>query len=124
MSDELIVKVKGEPDLPLDVDAALADLTGDETVMLEEYLGGWQNFDITKGSARSVIAVIWLARRQAGQKSTLGEIGQIKGLLFGDAFDIEGGEEGPPAGAATAATPSTLETSDTSGHGLSRSVTA
>lgn len=111
MSD-LIVRLKGDGAYPLDVDATLADLTGDETMMLEEYLGGWDKFAIGSGSTRSVIVTIWLAKRQAGQTVTLDEIAATKGLVFGDVFEVEEVTNGgPPDGAATAA-PDILSTPD------------
>lgn len=118
MSD-LIVRLKGEGDYPLDVEATLADLTGTETAMLEEYLGGWDNFG--GNSVRSVIVTIWLAKRQAGKTVTLEEIAATKGLIFGDAFEtVEVNGDGPPAEAATAAPniPSTPEPSETTGAGV------
>lgn len=126
----LVVKVKGDGDYELDIEETLADLTGAETIMLEEYLGGWERFDIKAGNARSVIAIIWLAKRQAGKNVSLDEIAETKGLIFGDAFDLEEVKNGgPPAPAAqdaalTSASSSSESTSETSGDGGSSSATA
>lgn len=118
MSD-LTVKIKGDGDYPLDVDATLADLTGTETAMLEDYLGGWQNFG--HGTTRGLIVTIWLAKRQAGKAVSLEEIAEMKGLVFGDAVAVDeaaGVNGGPPAEAASAATPSTEPDSVTYGVGV------
>lgn len=130
MSDDLTVKLKGIGDYPLDVGATLADLTGTETAELEEFVGGFENFDPRSGSVRSMIATIWLAKKQAGEKDTLHDVGQIKGLVFGDVFDIEEAVVNgrPPAQGADAPstdeTPGTEPTSDASGAGTSLSATA
>lgn len=117
---DLIVKLKGDGDYELDINATLAELTGAETMLLEEYLGGWDNFDVVSGSTRSVIVTIWLAKRQAGKTVTLDEIASIKGLVFGDALDVqEVNGTGPPAVAAEAASNrSTPDTSEITGVGV------
>ena len=126
---ELVVKVQGDGDYPLNIEEALADLTGAETVVLEEYLGGWDRFDIKAGNARSVIAIIWLAKRQAGKDVSLEQVAETKGLIFGDAFDLEEVKNGgPPAPAAQDAaliseSSSSASTSETSGDGDSSSAT-
>lgn len=95
---DVVVKIKGDGDYPLDVDAQLADLTGDETHDLETYIGGWNNLE--SGSTRSLIAMIWLAKRQSGKPATLAEIGQMKGIMFGDTVDVAEADDVPPAEAA------------------------
>lgn len=121
MSD-ITITIKGDGEYPLDVDETLADLTGAETIMLEEYLGGWDKFDLSGGSTRSLIVCVWLAKRQAGKKTSLDEIGEIKGLVFGDALqvDSEDTDAGPPDMAAQAAAPSSSipASSDTVGAGV------
>ena len=124
MSDQVIVKVAGE-DYPLDFEQTMADLTGEETVQLEEYLGGWEKFDLRGATTRSVIVLIWLAKRQAGKHATLEQIAQTKGLIFGDAFDIVEVEDGPPAVAPDSGrnNSSSESTSENSGAGDSSSAT-
>ncbi len=129
MSD-LIVRYQGpgdeEPkDYPLPVDDVLEDLTGTESAMLEDYLGGWGNFSVD-ASTRSAVVTIWLALRHNGQTRSIEAIEQTKGLLFGDALDIaEVDAANPPEQAADAAEPSSSpETSETSGLPPSPSDTA
>ena len=124
MSDQVIVKVAGE-DYPLDFEQTMADLTGEETVQLEEYLGGWEKFDLRGATTRSVIVLIWLAKRQAGKHATLEQIAQTKGLIFGDAFDIVEVKDGPPVVAPDSgrSSSSSESTSESSGDGNSSSDT-
>lgn len=125
MSDVLLIKLREngeEHEYPLDVEVQLAELTGIETADMEEFLGGISNFDPRSGSVRSLIVAIWLAKRQAGLKDTLYDVGQIKGLVFGDVFDIEELNGGPPAEGAQAPgspdeQPGTEPTSGDSGAG-------
>jgi len=98
----------------IDTAEVLSDLTGEETIELEDFLGGWKNFDTTGESARSLIVLVWLARRGNGQKVSIKDVSKEKGILFGDRIEIEDvepeeGSEVPPADAADAeaATPST-----------------
>ena len=122
MSVDLVVKLKDDGEYPLDVDETLADLTGTETAMIEEYLGGWEHFG--GGSTRSVIVTIWLAKRQAGLRVSLEEVAETKGLIFGDVLDLKEMNGGPPVQAAQAAAsspddqPSTDRTSEDSGTGI------
>jgi hypothetical protein len=118
---DLVIKLKGDGDYPLDINAALADLTGDETAMVEDYLGGWDNFDLTGNrTARSLIVTVWLAKRQAGKTVTLEEVAATKGLMFGDVLDMDVEDDTlPPAQAADeAATRSTPATSEPIGTGV------
>lgn len=96
---------------PLPIDDVLADLTGSETLMLEEYIGGWDKLDMSGHSTRSVIALVWLAKHHAGEDMELAEIEEMKGLVFGNTVEVV---DGPPDGAADAAS-SSPETSDSSG---------
>lgn len=119
---DLIVTLNGR-EYELEVEATLADLTGAETLMLEEYLSGWEHFG--SGTTRSAIVTIWLAKRQAGEQVSLEEIEGVKGLLFGGALELSEVNGGPPAEAAVAATPSTPSPSEsTSGIGDSKSDSA
>lgn len=102
MNDDLLIKIKDDGEYPLDVDETLANLTGLETAELEEFLGGFEYYDPRNGGTRSIIATIWLAKKQAGQNVSLHDVGQIKGLVFGDAFDMEELNGGPPAEGAEA----------------------
>jgi hypothetical protein len=116
---DLVIKLKGDGEYPLDIEATMADLTGDETAMIEDYLDGLDNFDLQgRKSTKSVIVAVWLAKRQAGRHVTLAEVGAIKGLMFGDVLDMGEDAEVPPAEAAKAATPSTPETSAPIGVGV------
>lgn len=126
MSDDLLIKLKDDTgemqEYPLDVEETLANLTGLETAEVEEFLGGFEYFDPRSGNARSVIVTIWLAKKQAGENATLNDVGQLKGLIFGDRFDVEELNGGPPAPGADAPSspdeqPGTELTSDDSGAG-------
>lgn len=112
----------------IDVAQTLEDLTGEETLAVEEFLGGWENFDQTGESARSFMLLYWLAKRGSGEKITLKDVLQEKGLLFGNRVDLEDMEDdsdSPPAEApaegATHSTPSVP--SVVSGAGLSPNAT-
>ena len=132
MSDDLLIKLKDDAgemqSYPLDVDETLANLTGLETADLEEFLGGFEYFDPRQGGTRSIIATIWLAKKQAGENVTLNDVGNIKGLIFGDRFDLEEMNGSPPAPGADAPSsadeqPGTEPTSEPSGAGVSLSAT-
>lgn len=73
-------------------DDALASLTGKESVRVEDYLGGFENFG--RQVARSTVVTVWLALRAAGQPRTFDEIEQIPGLVFGGIVTDDG--EGEP----------------------------
>lgn len=110
MSDTLL-KIGGK-DYPLPLEDVLADLTGAESIMLEDYLGGWEHFSITSGTTRSVVVLVWLAKHHAGEKVEITDIEAMKGLVFGDAVEVE---ERPPDLAASAAPESSQETSAING---------
>lgn len=132
MPVDLRVTIDGEV-IEIDTEKELADLTGEETLAIEDFLGGWQNFDRRSGSARSVYVLYWLARRSKDPKVKLDDVKKEKGILFGDRmelddldadgkpieYDEEGNPKNPPAEAADeAATPSTTpDGSETSGTG-------
>lgn len=126
MSDMLVVKVRGEGDYELDVEQTMADLTGSETLELEEFLGGWDKFDLTGATTRSIVVLVWLAKRAAGKKASLEEILDMRGLVFGDAIELEEAKEGPPAEAPDSghSSSSSESTSDLYGAGGSSSATA
>ena len=116
---DLRVTVDGDV-YEISISDVLEDLTGEETLLVEEFLGGWENFDQTGESAKSVILLYYLAKRGHNAKVTLKEILKEKGLLFGDRIELEDldeeGEPSPPdEGGETPSTPS--ETSDDSGTG-------
>lgn len=117
---DMIVKVEGT-DYPLNASNTLRELTGKETILLEEYLGGWENFDLGGRSTRSMVVTVWLAMHANGSQITIDEIENMKGIVFGDTVDVEE-LPGPPASGAEAPTPSTpQEDSEDSGHGESLS---
>lgn len=81
------------------VAATLQSLTGKETIALEDYLGGWSNFRQDGANTRSLVVIVWLAKRQAGEHVTFDEIEEMPGLLFGDTLqDLD--EEGETPSAA------------------------
>jgi hypothetical protein len=71
----------------VDVTAQLATLTGTESITVEEYLGGFDKFRASGTTTRSVIVMLWLARRQAGETVTLDEVADTRGLVFGDVIE-------------------------------------
>ena len=110
----------------IDIEQVLEDLTGEETLAIEDFLGGWQNFDAKGGSARSVYTLYYLAKRGNDPKVKLADVLKEKGVLFGDRVELEDleeeGEERPPAEGGE--TPSSEpEASDDSGPGISPSDT-
>lgn len=117
---DLRVTVDGDV-LEINISDVLEDLTGEETLLVEDFLGGWENFDQSGESAKSVVLLYYLARRGHNPKVTLKDILKEKGILFGDRIELEDldeeGEDRPPAdGGETPSTPS--ETSDDSGPGI------
>lgn len=105
MPADLRVTVDGKA-YEVDVERVLEDLTGEETLAIEDFLGGWDNFDAKGGSARSVYVLYYLAKRGNDPSVKLADVLKEKGVLFGDRVDLED-IEGPPADAAEeAATPS------------------
>lgn len=110
----------------VDIEQVLEDLTGEETLAIEDFLGGWGNFDAKGGSARSVYVLYYLAKRANDAKVKLADVLKEKGVLFGDRVELEDleeeGEERPPAEGGE--TPSTEpDPSDDSGPGISPSDT-
>ncbi len=138
MAVDMRVTIDGEV-IEYDTDEMLGDLTGDETIACEDFLGGWHKFRADGNAARSLVVLVWLAKRKNGGAATLQDVAKEKGILFGDRIDIddldengnpiqydkEGNPIRPPAVAsdedATRSTDS--ETSDTSGTGASQNDT-
>lgn len=106
------LKINGET-YPLPIEEVLADLTGAESIMLEDYLGGWEKFEPKSGATRSVVVLVWLAKHHAGEDVSLADIEAMRGLVFGNA--VEEVDAGPPLEAASAASDSSPETSETNG---------
>lgn len=119
---ESVLKIGGKA-YPLPIEEVLADLTGAESIMLEDYLGGWDRLDIKGAATRSVIVLVWLAKHHAGEEIEITEIEAMRGLVFGDTVDVAEVESGPPAVAAEAASESSPETSETNGVPISESLT-
>ena len=124
MPADLRVTVDGKA-YEVEIEVVLEDLTGDETLAIEDFLGGWQNFDAKGGSARSVYVLYYLAKRANDPNVKLADVLKEKGVLFGDRVeleDLEGDEPRPPAEGGE--TPSTEPApSDDSGPGISPSDT-
>ena len=91
----------------LDIEQALEDLTGEETLEVEDLLGGWENFDATGDSAKSVYILYWLARRSSDANYSLKDALKEKGVLFGDRVEMEEVDDPPAEAASQAAIPST-----------------
>lgn len=122
---DLRVTVDGDV-YEINISDVLEDLTGEETLEVEEFLGGWENFDETGESARSAYLLYFLAKRGHNTKITLKEILKEKGVMFGDRVTLEDldkeGKNSPPAEGGE--TPSSASTpSDDSGPGTSPSDT-
>ncbi len=66
----------------------LAALTGDESLMVEEYLGGWDQ--LGQKLTKSAVVMVWLALKQAGEPRTFEEIQTIPGLTFGGVIEDDG----------------------------------
>ncbi len=105
------IKVDGKL-YELSFEDAMADLTGAESAMLEDYLGGWENFVWDRPHTRSTVVLVWIAKNSAGETVPLAEIEQMKGLVFGNTVEVV---DGPPSEAADAASASSAETSATNG---------
>lgn len=120
----LRVKIEDENYVLPPLDEVLADLTGAESLVLEEYLGNWEVLWGDRLSVKSIVVIVWLAKRHAGETATLEEIGNMKGLLFGGTVEImEDDAADPPAVAAEAAFDSSLETSEANGVPTSEQLT-
>lgn len=78
-----------------DLQEALSSLTGTESMLVEDYLGGWHRFREPGNITRSTIVMVWLAKRSAGETTTFEEIAATPGLVFGDAVIIEGDPDDP-----------------------------
>lgn len=92
-----------------DVKAALEGLTGTESILVEDYLGGWSRFRDPSNFTRSAVIMVWLGKKQAGEKATFEEIADTAGMPFGDVFesaDDDGDLDGqsPPDGTTTTTT--------------------
>lgn len=106
------VVIAGKP-YEFELEEVLQDLTGKETVMLEDYLGGWENLR-DRVSARSIVVWVWISKRSAGESITLEQIEDMKGLMFGDTVELadvdppdeaEGASESSPAPSAPTGNP-------------------
>jgi hypothetical protein len=91
----LTVKV-GEKTYELDMDESLRSLTGLESATVEEFIGGWHMFDAEGHSTRSLIVILWLAMRSGGEATSLDEVANMPGLMFGDLVEIDDDGEGRP----------------------------
>lgn len=102
-----------EYDLPLD--KVLEGLTGAQSALLEDYLGGWNKFRSAEATTRSAVVLVWLAQYHAGQPTNLEVIESTPGLLFGpdSVFSLREDDTETPTEAADAA--STQETSVATG---------
>lgn len=79
-----------------DMDEQLKTLSGSESILVEDYLGGWAGLQDPKQTTRAGIVLIWLAKRAAGEKATFGEIADTPGLMFGEGvFEIENDGDDP-----------------------------
>lgn len=81
-----------------DLKDALESLTGRESILCEDYLGGWEKFRDPNNQTRSVIILVYLAKRSAGETPTFEEIENIPGLLFGNALEVDDEEDGDLVG--------------------------
>lgn len=138
MAVDMRVTIDGEV-IEYDTDEVLSDLTGDETIACEDFLGGWDKFRADGNATRSLVVLVWLAKRTQGSNATLQDVAKEKGILFGDRVDIddldedgnpiqrdaEGNPIRPPAGRPDGGETRSTEsgTSDTSGTGASPSDT-
>jgi hypothetical protein len=112
----LTVRIFGK-DYALPLDEVLQSLTGEETMMVEDFLGGWDKFRSPSNVTRSVIVIVWLAKRHAGEKATFAEIAKLEGLVFGDAVEVVDEDEDTPLehSAATSPVEDSSSTQATSG---------
>ena len=73
----------GEKEYAFDEIAALESLTGEESAAVEDFLGGWHRFRDNTNRTRTVIVMVWLAKRSAGEQVTLDDVAKLPGLIFG-----------------------------------------
>ena len=119
-SDSSGLKIDGQYyELPFE--DALENLTGKESRMLEDYLGGWGNLRFDEVNTRSVVVMVWLAKHHAGEPVTLEQVEEMKGLLFGGT--VEDIDVRPPDG-GTASSAETTEGSGLPGSPAATSATA
>lgn len=85
----------GEKTYELPLEDVLGDLTGEESARIEEFIGGWENFQTTKHATRSMIVMLWLAKRHAGETDTLEDVAAIRGLVFGGMVEVSGDDDAP-----------------------------
>lgn len=84
----LTVKV-GETAYEFDVDEQLKTLTGIESALVEEFVGGWGRFDVKGQRTRSLIVIVWMAMRSAGEAVTLEDVAEMPGLVFGGLVSLD-----------------------------------
>ena len=84
----LTVKLDGELlELP-SVSDALASLTGDESLLIEEYLGGFDQ--LGQKVTKSAVVMVWLTLRANDRPRSLEEIQAIPGVAFGGVLEDDG----------------------------------
>jgi hypothetical protein len=98
----------GNDTYELDLEAALKGLTGAETLMVEDFLGGWDKFRSPSNVTRSTVVIVWLAKKHAGGPGarsatgrgwiTFDEILATPGLVFGDVVELTDDEDNTDAG--------------------------
>jgi hypothetical protein len=67
-----------------DVKEQMEALTGTESIMVEDYLGGWSKFRAPANMTRSAVVMVWFALKAAGEPKTFEEISDTKGFPFQD----------------------------------------
>ena len=85
----------GESTYEFDLDEQLKTLTGTESMLVEEFIGGWERFRDPAHMTRSTIVLVWLAKRSAGEVATFDEIAGTPGLIFGDALTLTDDGDAP-----------------------------
>ena len=86
MASESGLKIEGKF-YALPFEEVLENLTGKESLMLEDYLGGWESLDFDNPNTRSIVVMVWLAKHHAGEHVSLDDIENMKGLVFGSAVE-------------------------------------
>lgn len=89
----MVIVTFGERKYEFGLDDALKSLTGTESMLVEEFLGGWGRFRDPGNVTRSLIIIVWLAKRSAGETATFDEIAATPGLVFGDMVEIDDVDE-------------------------------